>query len=332
MTKRFFGCVLFSLMVPFIFSIGYAKPFYEGKVIKIIVTTKPGGGYDFYGRLVSQAMQKYLPGSIIIVKNIPGAGHVVGLNALYNSKPDGLTFGTFSAALPLSQLVGLKGIKFDLTKMCWLGSAGTNPQTYIVSTKTPFKKLDDLKKADKIVQSAGGVGSLNYVFTLLLMQMTGLDNIKISTGYQGGEDNMALIRGETQAMFHGWDTVYPLVKDGYALPLLIVAEKSPPGYPMPLLQDIVKDKKYTATINLMRAVCNLGRPFAGPPGIPKDRFEIIKDAFSRALNDAEYIKIAERAGRPIEFVNAEDTMNSIKGAMEVSPEIVTIIKRAYGTN
>ena len=49
----------------------HAKPFYEGKVMKIIVSTKPGGGYDYYGRIIARFMQKYLPGSTIIVKN-PG--------------------------------------------------------------------------------------------------------------------------------------------------------------------------------------------------------------------------------------------------------------------
>ena len=90
-----------------------AKPFYEGKTITLIVTTKPGGGYDFYGRLMAKFMQKYLPGSTIIVKNIPGAGHIIGCNAIYHAKPNGLTFGTFNRALALAQVAGLKGIKFD---------------------------------------------------------------------------------------------------------------------------------------------------------------------------------------------------------------------------
>jgi tripartite-type tricarboxylate transporter receptor subunit TctC len=57
--------------------------FYKGKTITYIVATPPGGGYDFYGRLVSEYLQKYLPGSTVVVKNMPGAGHLVGANALY---------------------------------------------------------------------------------------------------------------------------------------------------------------------------------------------------------------------------------------------------------
>src|SRR3712207_7923269 len=35
--------------------------FYKGKTVTYIVATAPGGGYDTYGRLVAEYMQKYLP-------------------------------------------------------------------------------------------------------------------------------------------------------------------------------------------------------------------------------------------------------------------------------
>jgi hypothetical protein len=37
--------------------------FYKGKTVTYIVATPPGGGYDFYGRLIAEYMQKHLPGS-----------------------------------------------------------------------------------------------------------------------------------------------------------------------------------------------------------------------------------------------------------------------------
>ena len=56
--------------------------FYKDKTVNYIVATAPGGGYDTYGRLVSEYMQKYLPGSTFLVKNVPGAGHLVGTNTI----------------------------------------------------------------------------------------------------------------------------------------------------------------------------------------------------------------------------------------------------------
>src|SRR3954464_3462281 len=69
--------------------------FFKGKTVNYIIATAPGGGYDYYGRLVAEYMQKHLPGSTFVVRNVPGAGHIVGANTIYASKADGLTIGTF---------------------------------------------------------------------------------------------------------------------------------------------------------------------------------------------------------------------------------------------
>ncbi len=80
------------------------RDFYKGKTVTYIVATAPGGGYDLYGRLTAEYMQKYLPGSTFVVKNFPGAGHLIGANTLYASKADGLTIGTFNTGLIYNQL------------------------------------------------------------------------------------------------------------------------------------------------------------------------------------------------------------------------------------
>ena len=104
--------------------------FYKGKTVTYIVATAPGGGYDLYGRLVAEYMQKYLPGSTFVVKNMPGAGHLIGTNTIYASKPDGLTIGTFNTGLIYNQLIGLDGVKFDLNKMSWIGKAASDPRVF----------------------------------------------------------------------------------------------------------------------------------------------------------------------------------------------------------
>src|SRR5262245_30907799 len=70
--------------------------YFKGKTVTYIVATAAGGGYDLYGRLVAEYMQRYLPGSTFIVRNLPGAGHLVGANTIYASRGDGLTIGTFN--------------------------------------------------------------------------------------------------------------------------------------------------------------------------------------------------------------------------------------------
>src|SRR3954467_15291700 len=119
--------------------------FFKGKTVNYIIATAPGGGYDYYGRLVAEYMQKHIPGSTFVVRNVPGAGHIVGANTIYASKPDGLTIGTFNTGLIYNQLVGLDGLKADLTKMSWLGKASTDPRAVVISVNSPIKTFADLQ-------------------------------------------------------------------------------------------------------------------------------------------------------------------------------------------
>ena len=134
--------------------------FYKGKTVTYIASTSPGGGYDLYGRLVAEFMQKHLPGSTFVIKNVPGAGHLVGANTIYASKPDGLTIGIFNTGLIYNQVLGAPGVKFDLGKMSWVGKAASDPRVITIATQSPIKSFKDLQASKETVNFAvGGIGS-----------------------------------------------------------------------------------------------------------------------------------------------------------------------------
>ena len=118
-----------------------AQDFYKGKTISYIVATSPGGGYDTYGRLVARYMNKYLPGSKIIIRNLPGAGHVIGANTIYASRPDGLTIGTFNTGLIYLQLLHESGVRFDLAKMSWIGKAASDTRVLVLSKSSGGQRV-----------------------------------------------------------------------------------------------------------------------------------------------------------------------------------------------
>ncbi|MFH1490320.1 MAG: tripartite tricarboxylate transporter substrate-binding protein [Pseudomonadota bacterium] len=324
--------VALSLLLPALF-VGHAgaKPFYEGKTITLIVTTKAGGGYDFYGRLIGKYMQKYLPGSTIIVKNMPGAGHIIGCNAIYHAKPNGLTFGVFNRALALAQVAELKGIKFDQGKMSWMGSPCSEVFSFIVSNK--FKDLDAVKKTETMRLVSDGIGAINYLTPALFEYMAGLNNFKIATGYAGGEKELVIMRGEMDGLFVSWASFVKFVQGGHGHPILFIGKSKPKGYEnIPFLQDVITDKKFQPIVKLLTAVQGLGRPFAGPPGIPEDRLKVLRDAFEKACNDPELIKIAEKAQKPIDLVSAAEAEEYTRNLLDVAPEVAKLIKKAHGVN
>src|SRR6266581_2105055 len=78
-----------------------ADAYFKDKQVRLIVGSAPGGGYDAYGRLLSQYMRAHIPGNpTIVVQNMPGAGSLVAANYIYNvAAKDGTVFGAVNALL-----------------------------------------------------------------------------------------------------------------------------------------------------------------------------------------------------------------------------------------
>ena len=90
--------------------------FFKGKTITVIAGTTAGALYDQWSRVLAQHMGKHIPGRPdMIVQNMPGAGHMIAANYVYNkSRPDGLTLiGSIVPSLYFDQLVGRKEAQYD---------------------------------------------------------------------------------------------------------------------------------------------------------------------------------------------------------------------------
>lgn len=302
-----------------------AADFYKGKVVTYIVATTPGGGYDSYARLVIEFMQKHMPGTQYVIKNMPGAGHILGANALYASKPDGLTIGTFNTGLVYAQLVKQNGVRFDLTKMSWVGKASSDPKVFVVDANSDVKTFEDLRNLKETKNMAeGGVGSGSYAESSMLIEALKL-NLKIIVGYRGEEDKMAIRRGEALAAMGARSTMEPVAKLGYVRMLFQIggSEKD-----IPQLDALVDDPEVKAITALMRSQSDVARFTAGPPNIPKDRMDYLIATFKAAMEDPAMHEKAAKFGRPVDPAYGETVLNYVKAALDQSPSMVARMTKA----
>ena len=121
----------------------------SSKTITIIVGTKAGDVYDLYPRLVAEFMPKYIPGNPnIIIQNVAGAAGLIATNQLYNTaKPDGLTLGAIYPALYFEQLAKRPEVKFDWSKLIWIGSTVSSNSLMYMRADTPYKSIEDVRIA-----------------------------------------------------------------------------------------------------------------------------------------------------------------------------------------
>ena len=299
--------------------------FYKGKTVTYIVATPPGGGYDFWGRLVAEYLQKYLPGSTVVVKNMPGAGHLVGANATYAAKPDGLTIGTFNTGLIYAQVIKHDGAKFDLSKMSWIGKATTDPRVIAIASHSPIKSFDELRAQKEPVNFAtsGGGTSSDFVEIHMLANVFKL-NLKILTGYSGNERRLAMRRGEIAGTTGSRSSFGSFVQEGQGR---FIAQIGGSDTDVPQLKELARDPSAKALVSMLQAQGDIARLTAGPPGIPQDRLDALRAAYRKAMEDPELQAKAEKLERSVEPAYGEDVAQMVKAALNQPPDIVEMLKK-----
>ncbi len=297
---------------------------FKGQTVTYIVATSAGGGYDFYGRLVSEFMERNLPGSTFVVKNAPGAGHVIGANQIYAAKPDGLTIGSFNTGVLYGQIVGLKGIQFDLKKMSWIGKAASEQRVILISATSPIKSFGDLKRASNVIFSTSGVGSAAYVEMRVLVELFNLP-VKLVTGYTGTDDKMAMRRGEVTGTMASRSSNQDFVDNGYGR---FIAQVGGTQKDVPQLATYADTPEAKALIALFQSQAEISRLTAGPPDIPADRLRALRTAYTKAVNDKEFRAKAAKGGREVDPASGEQVEELVKAALDLPPRIVAMLKEA----
>ncbi len=305
--------------------------FYNGKTVTFVVATSAGGGYDSYGRLIAPYLQKYLPGSTVIVKNVPGAGHIIGANEIYNAKPDGLTLGTFNKGLIMSQIAGMEGIKFDMSKFTWIGNASSDSRVLIINSSLPYKTMDDIVKSGKELKLASaGVGSASSNDGLMVSKIFGF-KVKLIAGYSGQQADLGMMKREIDGQVGAYDSMKSLIDQGQARAIVIIGTNKVADLPnVPMLSDIAPASS-KAIVDLMDSQASLARPIGATPGIPEGRVLALREALQKALSDPELLAKAKQAQLPINYLNGDDMAKTVSNALNQPPDVVSIIKEAVNS-
>lgn len=301
----------------------FAQGTFEDKTITYIIATNPGGNYDAYGRLIGRYLQQELGAKKVVIKNLPGAGHIIGANTLAASEPDGFTIGTFNTGLIYAQIMQRDGIQFDLSKLSWIGKAASDSRAIILSNNSGFKSFDDLLNTPKTVNfAASGVGSANYNETIMLTDAFEL-NVKMIPGYQGNEGEMAMLRSEVVGQVGSYGSLKPFIdaNNGF-LAVAIGGELQPQAI------DFAKTDKAVSIVNLIDAMSSLGRLTAAPAGVPEDILNELRDGYIAVMENPDFLAEAEKIGLPIEPARGDVVAEMVAAALKQSPETLAIIASA----
>jgi len=336
--------VLGVLSICLLPSIVYSQaPFYQGKTITIIHGRDPGGTGDLRVRALVPFLQKYIPGSPTVVNEyMPGGGSRNAANHLYRSaRPDGLTIGNLSAGMVSLAILGESGVLYDLDKFSYLGSPySAYHSVFLTRKQAGLDSIEKLRAASGVRIGAQSVGFSTYNEARLFAYLLGLKDPKFIAAYAGAEIDPALMRGEIDARATGADSVLQRNKewlqggfvDFHAIVETPKGDKHPQFGHLPELESFARSDKERKLVILQRAFRVSGAPFVLPPGTPKDRVEILREAFRKSYRDPEfhreYKKLTRDDATPLLPEAHEKTIREIPR----EPEVIELFKKLVGAD
>lgn len=273
-----------------------AAPYFEGKAIKIVVGFGPGGGYDRTARILAKYLPNYIPGRpTVLVENMAGASGIIAANHVYNlAKPDGLTLVALNQGLPIAQLTKVSGIRFDLLKYSWIGSAAIEGTVLIIRSDLPYKTVGDLQKAEKPIYISGmGPGAYDTQFPMLLKEFIGL-NLKTVVYTSSADAMLAVERKEVDGRVGSYSSLKPLIDRGVAIPILRGRVSQPGIENLPVNENLTTHSMGRTIMGMHSSIGLIGRPYAAAPGTPKTIMDVLRDGFAKAIKDPELQKDAKR--------------------------------------
>jgi len=302
-----------------------------GNKLTIQVGYAPGGGNDIYARLLAHYLPTYLPGKpTTVVENVPGAGSLTLANNMYVTAPrDGTMIATVAQTMPLNQLVGSPGIRFEAAKFNWIGRMSSSVQAMVFSSALPVRSIDDLRTTE-VVAAASGPASGASLFPILLNTVLGT-KLKMVRGYTGVPDMMlAIERGEagaTSVTLTSLTGQYaPLLKAGKIVLLAQNAIKRHPDIPnVPTTVELARNDEERDTLKLFASVGDIGRAYLAPPGVPDARVAQLRKAFLDSMKDPELVAYAQKNNLELDPMSGEELQKLIVDMSKV-PE--STIERA----
>jgi tripartite-type tricarboxylate transporter receptor subunit TctC len=318
-----------------------SDPFYKGKTVRIIVGLTPGGFYDRWARLLARFMPLYMPGNpSFIVQNMPGASSMIAMNHVYGvAKPDGLTVVMPNYGVYLDQLAGRQEVRFDVTKVHFIGSPEKSDIILYARADAPFRSIQDMRKMSEPPKCGStGTAGADYLIAKVLDDTLGV-KIQTITGYAGGSEiDIAVEKGEVQcrgmtiAPHFGREPFDSWHKKNFDQHVIQTSEKRDARVAeVPTIYEIF-DKENTAeesrrVADVILRGGDFGRPMVAAPGTPADRVGILREAYAKAMQNPELLAEAKKARMDVEMVTGEQLQALAKRVMVQSPAVMKRVKK-----
>ncbi|MBL8304375.1 MAG: tripartite tricarboxylate transporter substrate binding protein [Ideonella sp.] len=203
--------------------------------LRIVVPFPAGGAADSFARLLGQKMAEGTPGLTVVIDNKPGAGGVIGSDAVAKAAPDGNTLLMVTVGHAVNPAIYTRlpyDTRADFVPVAVVASV---PSLLVAGPSFPGKTLRELLDAAKarpgtLEYASSGTGSTSHVGAALIESMTGVDMLHVP--YKGAGPALQDVMGGRIAVSVDIITSsLQLVKSGKLKALAITSARRSPLLP-----------------------------------------------------------------------------------------------------
>lgn len=279
----------------------------QDRPVRFILPNAAGSGVDAITRAAQPAFAKAFAAPVV-VENQPGAGGVVGLQALARSAPDGNTLSVVSNNVVIFPSV-LKSLPFEIPgDFTPIALVGSTPMVLVVNPSrvaaTNHKELAALVKSkpDALNYASSGNGTILHLAVEIYLEAAGLKVKHIP--YKGvGPMVTDLLGGQVDFAAAALPSVQGHIASGKLRPIGVFPAQRTPAAP---------DIPTFAEQGLKNFEVEAWFAVIGPKGMSPATVRKVHDAIVSAFNDAAVKEAMAKQGNTIRITSTEQAQAAFR--------------------
>jgi len=265
-----------AFAVPVLLALPASAETYPTRTVKLIVPFGAGGPADVYARVLAKYLSEETKQSFV-VEDRPGAGSIIGTDAVAKSKPDGYTLLVMSNTHTTNESL-LPNKPYQLLRdFLPVATINYSDLIMVVHPSVPAKNVAEFialakKEPGKLNYASSGPGTPYHMAGELFKAMSGTDIVHVPHKASGDMRN-SVLSGNVQMMFDAITVMSALAKDGKVRALATSGAKRNPLTPdLPTVAETVPGYEATIWIGVM-----------APKGTPKGVVTFLNTAINKVI-------------------------------------------------